>query len=152
MTLPARKVLPHNLPSWVRPEEAVLFVTVCCRRRKIDQLCVPDVAGGLIESVQFRHQRGDWWPHLFLVMPDHVHLLLSFPPDKAPRAVIAKWKENTAKTLRIQWQRGFFDHRLRHEESLRAKTEYVLNNPVRWELTHDQQGWPHSWWPGKGEG
>ena len=65
-------------------------------------------------------------------MPDHVHALLSFPPSTKPLAlVIRKWKEWTAKTIGIQWQRDFFEHRLRAEESRREKADYILENPVR---------------------
>jgi len=34
---------------------------------------------------------------------------------------VSKWKEWTTKTLKINWQRDFFEHQLRKEESLREK-------------------------------
>src|SRR5947199_10730074 len=65
-------------------------------------------------------------------MPDHLHALLSFPPSGKPlRLIISKWKEWTAKELGIVWQRDFFEHRLRHDESRREKADYILHNPVR---------------------
>ena len=76
-------------------------------------------------------------------MPDHVHGLISFPPSGKPlRVVISKWKEWTAKELGIEWQRDFFEHRLRGEENRREKSDYILANPVRKGLVHRPEDWP----------
>jgi REP element-mobilizing transposase RayT len=65
-------------------------------------------------------------------MPDHLHALLSFPPSEKPiRLFISKWKEWTARTVGIQWQDDFFEHRLRHDESRRQKADYILENRSR---------------------
>ena len=37
------------------------------------------------------------------------------------QTTVSKWKEWAAKSLKIEWQRDFFEHRLRKEESLRRK-------------------------------
>ena len=64
-------------------------------------------------------------------MPDHLHALLSFPHDLRMKSVISKWKEYTAKHVGIHWQRDFFDHRLRSDESFDEKAHYICTNPVR---------------------
>ena len=56
---------------------------------------------------------------------------------------IAAFKKFTARTLGIRWQRGFFDHRLRHEESEREKADYILRNPERAGLVVQWEQWPH---------
>ena len=82
--------------------------------------------------------------HLALIMPDHVHLLISFPEtNKRIQTIVSKWKEWTAKSLDIGWQRDFFEHRLRKEESFREKADYILLNPVRAGLVREQEDWPH---------
>ena len=45
----------------------------------------------------------------------------------------------------IPWQRDFFDHRLRHEESffLKKKATYIRLNPVRAGLVAIPEEWPH---------
>jgi REP element-mobilizing transposase RayT len=139
--------LPHNVPSFVRPENAVFFITICCRPRGRNQLCFPDIATCLFESVAFRNQRGDWWVQFLLLMPDHLHVLASFPGDAQMPTVISEWKKFTARTWKIRWQRDFFDHRLRGEESVRAKEEYIRQNPVRDGFVDKPEGWPYVWWP-----
>jgi len=60
----------------------------CCQERGTNQLCIPAVSPVLLDAARFRHQRGDWWLELILLMPDHVHLLASFPADKEMPAVL----------------------------------------------------------------
>ncbi len=145
--LPQRKKLPHDIPLWVRPEDATYFLTVCCDVRGTNQLCLPPIASVIFESVEFRQARGDWWVHLLLLMPDHLHALVVFPPDKEMKQVVAQWKEILAKRIGIQWQRDFFDHRLRKEESLREKADYILENPIRKGLVTRTEDWTFVWMP-----
>ena len=147
MPLPKRKSLPHESPLWVRADTAIFFVTICCDPVGVNQLCHPHVAPGLFESVSFRQSRGDWWVQLLLLMPDHLHGLISFPADQAMVGVFAAWKEFTAKQLGLNWQRDFFDHRLRNAESLREKADYILANPVRRGLVTRAEEWPYVWMP-----
>ena len=69
--------------------------------------------------------------HLVLLMPDHLHALASFPGDEEMTRVVGEWKKFTARKFGILWQRDLFDHRVRHEESLHNKEEYIRQNPVR---------------------
>jgi REP element-mobilizing transposase RayT len=80
-------------------------------------------------------------------MPDHVHALLSFPPEKPMERVIAQWKEYVAKQAGIRWQRDFFDHRLRSDEQWEAKAAYIEMNPVRKGLVSEAKDWPYVWRP-----
>jgi REP element-mobilizing transposase RayT len=49
----------------------------------------------------------------------------------------------TAETSPI-WQRGFFDHVLRNDESYAQKWNYVRENPVRLGLVTNAEDWPYS--------
>ena len=142
--LPRRKALPHGVPSWVK-DGAVFFVTICCASRGDNQLCEKQVAALLFEAVEFRQARGDWYVHLLVLMPDHLHLLLSFPRDEAMKKVISNFKEMTTKTVGIGWQQNFFDHRLRSGESFDEKAHYVRMNPVRKGLVACPEDWPYVW-------
>jgi len=166
MELPRRKLLPHTPPSWVRADEALFFITINCQPKGENQLCHKEVAAQLFESVIFRQQRGDWWVEVLLLMPDHLHALMAFPDAAAgmasppyrgeggdatpwrPRtmqSVITAWKHYAANKLGIRWQRDFFDHRLRHDESVRDKADYILQNPVRKGLVAQAEDWPYVW-------
>ena len=144
MKFSPRGKLPHEIPLWVDPHREIYFITINCRERFRPQLTLPLIAEGLFETVHHRQEKFLWWPHLFLLMPDHLHALLSFPPsDKRIRSIMSKWKEWTAKELRIVWQDDFFEHRLRREESRRQKADYILKNPIRAGLVSRWEEWPH---------
>src|SRR5438093_546050 len=119
MTLPARRSLPHIPPPCVQINDAIFFITIGCTPRAKNQLCQPDVARPLFESVAFRNERRDWWIDLLLLMPDHLHALGMFPHDKQMSKIVSDWKHNAASKFGIVWQRDFFDHRLRGEEGWR---------------------------------
>jgi len=68
--------------------------------------------------------------------------LVSFPDlDKSVRTIVSKWKEWTTKSLAIRWQRDSFEHRLRREESVHEKADYILQNPVRARLVSNWEDW-----------
>ena len=142
MAYPQRKHFDHFVPNQVRAEEAVFFITICCEPRGQNQLAVPELAAHIFDSVRILHQRGDWWMHFLLLMPDHLHALASFPTNKTMTKVVSEWKKYIARTAGIQWQRDFFDHRLRHDESFREKADYIGQNPVRAGLVKGQADWP----------
>jgi putative transposase len=86
-------------------------------------------------------------------MPDHLHFFCL--SDEAAGAVslsrfIAGFKQWTAKRiLRAAgaspplWQREFFDHVLRSNESYESKWLYVRENPVRVGLAKTADEWPY---------
>jgi REP element-mobilizing transposase RayT len=142
MEVPHRKSLPHEVPSWVDPQKEIYFISVNCRERFKNQLTVSDISEGIFETVRHRQEKFLWWPYLFLLMPDHLHTLVSFPPSGKPlKQVVANWKEWTAKEFGISWQRDFFEHRLRKDESRREKADYILQNPVRGNLIQRPEDW-----------
>ena len=143
MEVPRRRSLPHQIPLWIDPRKEVYFITINCQERFRNQLALPGLQERLFETIRHRQEKRFWWPHLFLLMPDHLHALLSFPPSGKPvRLVVSKWKEWTAKEFGIVWQRDFFEHRLRHDESQREKADYILQNPVRRNLVARPEEWP----------
>jgi len=74
----------------------------------------------------------------FCVMPDHVHLLVSF---RVEGTTLSRWvgdlKRWLARQLRVKWQPGFYEHVVRKDEDLRVIAEYILANPVRAGLAAD---------------
>jgi REP element-mobilizing transposase RayT len=93
-------------------------------------LTEPQTARRLLESAAFYTDRGRWWAWLFLVMPDHLHTLLSFPRAERMSAVMVTGSAITLARTGSLWQEGYFDHRLRQEESFAEKAAYIRANPV----------------------
>jgi putative transposase len=89
MTLARRKTLPHALPSHVEPNDAIFFLTICCEPRGKNHLCNPHSASALFDATAIYHERGKWWMYFLLLMPDHLHALVSFPGDDTMPKVVA---------------------------------------------------------------
>jgi putative transposase len=143
-----RKSPTHTIPLWVDPAQSVYFITICCAPRHVNQLCHKQLASFLFETVEYRCQQKTWFAHVFLLMPDHVHTLLSFPLSKTPmRKIISQWKAWATKQFGIHWQRDFFEHRLRDDENRIEKANYILANPVRAGLVKKPEDWEYVWFP-----
>jgi putative transposase len=144
--LPQRQSLPHSTPAWVA-SGSVYFITICAEPRGVDQLCNEAASDCIFASIEFNMARGILWPHLLLLMPDHVHGLISFAADPGMRKATADWKHYVSREAGIEWQRDFFDHRLRNDEGFEEKAAYIRQNPVRAGLIGKADDWPYvrSW-------
>jgi putative transposase len=92
---------------------------------------MPGVGVELLESAAYYHEMERWWVRLFLLMPDHLHALLAVPKGESLPKVVRMWKGYQTKRHGINWQVGFFDHRLRSDESEQQKADYIRMHPVR---------------------
>ncbi|MFH0908708.1 MAG: hypothetical protein V1929_08095 [bacterium] len=146
MSLPERRKLPHDVPSWVS-DGSLYFITICGHPRGMNQFCSPSVGSKVLEAAVFYHAQQLWHASVFLLMPDHVHALLCFPRDASIKKTISNWKAYVAKTHGVLWQRDFFEHRLRSDESHVEKAMYIRNNPVRAGLVSSSDNWTYFWQP-----
>jgi hypothetical protein len=57
------------------------------------------------------------------------------------------WKAFVKRSEDVEWQSGFFDHRLRDRFEIEEKLSYVLLNPVREGLCARPEDWPYVYRP-----
>jgi REP-associated tyrosine transposase len=76
--------------------------------------------------------------HDFVIMPDHVHLLITVKGSMAIEKVMQLIKGRFSFRLGREfghlgevWQRGFSEVRVLGKESLRKYTDYIAQNPVK---------------------
>ena len=102
MNLPQRARLPHEVPSWVS-EGSFFFITINCKPRGSDHLTAGDLPNRILDSITFLADRRKWFPEIVLLMPDHLHALISFSweTDLGMNRVIADWKRYVATKLGI---------------------------------------------------
>jgi len=138
----------HLPPEWVSGD-AVFFITVNCKRRGMPQLTCGDLPEKLFAAVSHYRDLCRWWPEIVVLMPDHFHALVSFSWEKknGMQPVLGDWKRYTARTFGIEWQRDFFDHRVRDEADGADKWAYIRENPVRAGLVGRYDEWAHVWLP-----
>jgi putative transposase len=126
---------------------AIYFITICCQRRGSNQLCNDKTAAMLENTARIYHEQARWNLNLLLLMPDHLHALIGVDGQTSLAQLIRDYKRITAKIAGVRWQRNFFDHRLRHDESLAEKFAYICQNPVRGGLILGENDWPYTFIP-----
>jgi len=132
--------LHHKTPGWV-PTGARFHIRIRSEGAHA-RLTDPDIAARLLSSVTFYHARSRWCAWLFVLMPDHLHAILSFSQDVSMSRVLGDWKKYHEHKTGICWQDGYFDHRLRSDEEFIEKSHYIRMNPVRAGLCAAPTDWP----------
>ena len=140
-TQPQRKRLPHSVPAWVA-DGARFYVTICCSPRKQNQLCHFEAGKFIFDTARYYHQNCKMFVTLLLLMPDHMHGILSFSRDPGMIETVKDWKRYLRKERGFVWQDGFFDHRLREGTEF-EKFSYIRMNPVRLGLCKSPDEWPY---------
>ena len=107
MTLPVRKKLPHSVPQWV-PDGSWFFITIKCVPRGKNQLCRADIGDAVIAALAHNHDKLVWHCRLALLMPDHLHAIMAFPPGPGLKLTVENWKRFVARKHGVEWQRDFF--------------------------------------------
>jgi REP element-mobilizing transposase RayT len=112
------------------------FVTVCCaNRRKL--FTTAEFCGWFLKILRRDAAAHTFAVHAYCLMPDRVHLLLEglYPTTDLLGFVKAvKTKSSTPftrKTARPLWQKKFYDHILRRNDSPDDVAWYIWMNPVR---------------------
>jgi putative transposase len=105
----------------------------------------------------------------YVVMPEHVHLLMSEPKKGDPSKVLQVLKQRVSRALRRRgkgggtkqmalpfgedlqqaapfWQRRFYDFNVWSEKKLEEKLEYMHRNPLQRKLVRHPRDWPWSSW------
>ena len=72
----------------------------------------------------------------FVVMPNHVHVLVTPLNDHELSDILHSWKSYTAKVINRQlgktgtfWQKESFDHIVRNGDAVEKFAEYIRDNP-----------------------
>ncbi|MEI9987343.1 MAG: transposase [Aliidongia sp.] len=76
--------------------------------------------------------------HAYVVMNDHVHVILDPHPDFPLETILHSWKSFSAKRIGEHcphvgavWQDEYFDRAIRDDDEYQQKRDYVLDNPLR---------------------
>lgn len=88
--------------------------------------------------------------HGFVVMPDHVHLLLTpldITLERTMQYIKGGFSFRLSKELGIKmevWQRGFIDHRIRNQDDFQTRLNYIHQNPIRAGLADQESRYAYS--------
>ncbi len=89
--------------------------------RNQNALCRDGRAEALLRSMAAYETLGKCWIHLMMIMPDHVHMMVTFTKQHGIKPVLTAWKGYQTRTLGICWQSDYFEHRLRNDAEFSEK-------------------------------
>jgi putative transposase len=119
------------------------FITaITYNRRRLFQ--VNTNAQLFIATLQHYRTEGLYKLYAFVVMPDHVHLLLT--TDDLPKTM-QHIKGGFSRRIESKfpiWQRGFTDHLVLDREHFESRRHYIHENPVRERLAESAEKYPYS--------
>jgi putative transposase len=96
----------------------------------------------LIEVMLDYREQGKYWLHEFVVMPDHIHVLLTpgraIALERAVQFIKGGFSYRLGKVEKMEvWQPSFTNHRIRDAEDFERHRDYVRSNPVRAKLVRE---------------
>ena len=134
------RLVPRHHPPRLPPSEYLglrrYFVTACTPHRR-PFFTIATVATVTIDQLRACSARQMFAVIAYCLMPDHAHLLVEGQADDSDlQAFVHAWKLRSSFHTRPQvggplWQRGYYEHTLRSDESTIDVARYVLANPVR---------------------
>jgi putative transposase len=120
------------------------FVTFCCyHRRPSFTTAIPrQVFEAALERVRLSFEL---CVHGYVVMPEHVHLLLSEPQQQTLADAIKSLKQGVSRRLIGEaehfWQKRYYDFNVRNEPQFVEKLRYIHQNPVKRGLCARAEDW-----------
>ena len=149
-------------------EHQARFLTFSCYKR-FRLFVDDDLCRLFVKTLEMTRERREFELYAFVIMPDHVHLLLkpttidtiskilvSLKKSFSHKALQTIYHENpelhcrlkvikSGREIRRFWQAGGgYDRNLHREETLRRAMDYIHLNPVRKGLVLNPQGWKWS--------
>jgi putative transposase len=131
------------------PGSSYFVTTKCWQGRTLFQ--VPEIAEVLLETLFTYRDRRAYLLHEFVIMPDHLHLILTPGPTTSLEKAIQLIKGGSSHRIhkaRNQkseiWQVGFYDWTIRDYNDWQTKVQYIHQNPVRAKLVDMPQQWRYS--------
>ena len=123
------------------------FVTFCCYHRR--RLFTTDASRRIFESALERVRRSfSLQVYGYVVMPEHVHLLLSEPPQDTLAHALKSLKQGVSRCLLGDadhfWQKRYYDFNIRNYAQFVEKLRYIHRNPVKLGLCEHPEDWEWS--------
>ncbi len=145
--------MPRNLTRYQQSGE-LHFLTFSCYQR-LPYLETPSACELFERSLEAMRRRYGFFVTAYVVMPEHVHLLVSEPRRVLlSRAIQAlKLSVSTQSRQRPFWQPRYYDFNVFSEKKCLEKRRYIHRNPVTRGLCERPVDWTWSsfrhWWTGE---
>ena len=156
---------PNRLREYDYSQTGAYFITICTQNRKriLSQI---NVGTGVLDCPQIQllkhgeiadnyiRQLNDFYEHIsvdqYVIMPDHIHILLTVQNGQSRTPVPTNEKEGGNKNSTVSkfvstlkrfcnkefgeniWQSRYYDHVIRNQKDYDEIWQYIENNPRKW--------------------
>jgi len=132
------------------------FITFSCIHRR-PYLSAPEARGCFVRILDEVRTRYQFRLIGYVVMPEHVHLLISEPRKGNPSKAIQVLKQRASASLPFRggncedteghfWYRRFYDFNVYDGMKMSEKLNYMHLNPIKRDLVVHPRDWPWSSW------
>ncbi|MGV3616915.1 MAG: REP-associated tyrosine transposase [Fimbriimonas sp.] len=133
------------LPEGERKNRILGLIEIYCDAGHGDLILQLPRNGRVVqESIFYGHGKGDYLLHAWVVMPNHVHVLLTPAENRPLGDIVGTIKGVTAKRInRLMkrdgelWQADYFDRYIRDADHFERVRRYIEWNPVKAKLRQD---------------
>jgi putative transposase len=139
----------RNLPHW-ELNGSTYFITIRVHSEVGKPFFNQILAKSMISALYKGHKE-HYDLQAFVVMPDHLHIIIKPLFGKKLHEIMKSLKGSTAHTFNKIlnrngkfWQVENFDHLIRNSISLNQKMEYIRQNPVKSNLVNNAEEYPYS--------
>jgi REP element-mobilizing transposase RayT len=138
---------PHRLPPDSYQGRLCVSFTLCVKDR-LPLFQEPIIVNIFTEILRKAAEKSHCFVPVYCFMPDHLHIIVSSNRDDANILKFVNYfKQKTGfwmsqNKIGVSWQKDFFDHIMRKDESLPDVIRYILDNPVRKGLVEDWRDYP----------
>ena len=115
------------------PQESRTYFTTFSTAGRRRLFAVEANARLMVETLQGYREKGSFVLHAFVVMPDHVHVLLTPAAAVSLEKTLQLMKGGFSFRLKSKvnvWERGHFDRRIADLDGYEACVRYIHENPV----------------------
>ena len=153
-----------RLKGYDYAQNGLYFLTICVQNRKClfgnirNGLVMLNYAGKIAEYelIETPKHRDYLVLHEYIIMPNHIHMIMEItdcdddtrndpPSDQTMSAISPKhgtlsvivraYKSAVSHKLGYSpWQRNYYEHIIRNEQSYEKIAEYIRCNPERWQM------------------
>jgi putative transposase len=138
--------MPSGLKRF-QTAESLHFVTFSCFHRLplLEAPGAKETVETVLEQTRARHLAR---VYAYVLMPEHVHLLVNEPPRILLAQLLKAIKQMTSRKLRGPrerfWQERYYDRNVHGEKARSEVIRYIHRNPVKRGLVEKPEDWPWS--------
>ncbi|MGA9670556.1 MAG: transposase [Terracidiphilus sp.] len=138
--------MPSGLKRFQKAE-ALHFITFSCFHRLplLEARGARETVEAVLEATRVRHQAS---VYAYVLMPEHVHLLINEPQSILLAQLLKAVKQITSRKLRGRrekfWQARYHDSSVRGDAARSKVIRYIHRNPVKRGLVEKAEQWPWS--------